>query len=219
MVNMRVLALDDGRVVPDPRLDGASKLIDACGATLVNVNPGGVDGRVSGIIIKKPGDAFSGGLPLEFRYAGYTPEDTNEKGVVAAATAHFEVIASHVDPDVATAIVAAKTEEFSTNGRQTPVDPRFSALFGIKAYVEIAHPRFRHYAETHGEAVTNGVDARRNTMASSGYGSMFGGVDGANTRPLIELPSQLPAIGKGKSLDPPTSEEKRFSLPARPSNK
>jgi hypothetical protein len=195
IVNMRVLAMKDGKVIPDPNLDGASKLIDGCGDTLENVRPDALDGRASGILIKEPNDPYEGGLPLEFRYAGYTPEEYyDDENVIFSAIAHVEVVASHVKPDIATALVQDKTRRFSHDGRQTPVDPRIKALFDVRAAVESAFPKFKHYAEASQRAVERGIEERRNSMANSGYGSMFGGKDQPGTRPLIELPSELPAL-------------------------
>jgi len=170
-------------------IDGVSKLLDRCSTSLENVDPQCRDKRVSGLLVKRPGEDYAGGIAIEVRYDGIKPlesEDLDRPAYVA----QFVVEARHVQPDVFSSLEQEKLHNYSEAGRRDPIDIRVLPLFEAHAIRNGAQPKFAHYAETVAQALAEARDAKSMRLSAGGYSTDWSKIGSIGPAPSQGVPAQ-----------------------------
>jgi hypothetical protein len=173
-------------------IDGVSKLLDRCSTSLENVDPQCRDKRVSGLLVKKPGEDYAGGLAIEVRYAGIKPLESDDLDR-PVYLAQFDVEARHVQPDVFSSLGQDKLHNYSEAGRRDPIDIRVLPLFEAHAIRNGAQPRFDHYAQTVTQAIADSRDAKSMRLSAGGYNNDWSQIGSIGTGRPESATSQQPA--------------------------
>lgn len=191
VVFARMAVNTEGRYEFVPEMDGISPILERCGdpqrgegVFLRNVIPGGLDGRVSGVFVRRPGDTYEGGITIEARYAGKMPVEPNvvtlDTGAVDATAmraaylrpqydAVFEVEARHAHPDHYNQVQAGIIAREELTGRPPYVDIRMAPLFEAQATMEYALTGFDRYARSVADAHAAGRTSFENSLLAAGY--------------------------------------------------
>lgn len=198
VVTARLVVGPDGNYHYLPEADGITPVLQRCGdpnlgegSYLRNVTPGGLDGRASGIIVRRAGDNYPGGLTAEVRYAGnrlVEPAYFDEKGnpipqeelleafLNPQFDAVFEIEARHVTADTYNRIMAINAARDDLVGKPPYVDIRAWAAIEAQAAKDVAVKKFKEFSVATTNAHGKGRTAVEDSMVESGFGQYLSSI-------------------------------------------
>lgn len=195
VVTARLVVGPDGNYHYLPEADGVTPILKRCGdpdlneaSFLRNVTPGGLDGRASGLFVRRPGDTYPGGLTAEIRYVcnrlvepayfdekgnPLSPDQLLEAFLNPQFDAVFEVEARHVVGDTYNRVMSINAARDELVGKPAYVDIRALAAIEAQAVKDVAVKKFREFSVATTNAHGKGRTAVQDSMVESGFGQFM----------------------------------------------